>query len=162
MYCSILPNTTQSTHLCSNFYSNGCIHEKVTALGARNGDFRLNTSKAKGHDRPYRKTDGGGLYVIIRPNGAKWWRFDYTVSGTRKTMSLGTYPNVSLADARSRRDELKKHVAAKIDPITVERERKTQESPQSVTRLVVSQMTMCSTFAIWVAPTLRYGKTSGC
>ncbi len=49
-------------------------------------------------DKPYRLNDGDGLYLLIRPDGSPkggwWWRFDYSFSGRRKTLSLGTYPNI--------------------------------------------------------------------
>lgn len=50
-------------------------------------DLALRRSKPK--DKPYRMSDGHGLYVVVQTNGSKWWRFDYTVNGKRKTISLG-------------------------------------------------------------------------
>lgn len=82
----------------------------------------LSLRKAKASDKPYRLTDGDGLYVIIRSNGAKWWRFDYRINGVRKTMSLGTYPEVSLVEARGKRDAARKLVASNIDPVEASRE----------------------------------------
>ena len=43
----------------------------------------------------YRLSDGDGLYVLVKPDGAKWWRFDYSIGGKRKTLSLGVYPDTS-------------------------------------------------------------------
>ena len=43
-----------------------------------------------------RLSDGDGLYLLVQPNGGKWWRFDYMHQGRRKTLSFGTYPEVSL------------------------------------------------------------------
>ena len=73
---------------------------------------------AKPQSRPYKLTDGRGLYVLVKPNGSRWWRFDYSRPGTHKrnTLSLGTYPDVSLKQARDRRDEARKLVAAGVDP----------------------------------------------
>ncbi|MFI3190274.1 hypothetical protein BCS42_01345 [Crenothrix sp. D3] len=50
-----------------------------------------------------RLNDGGGLYLLIKTNGAKWWRFDYSIEGKRKTLSLGVYPVIGLAAARRKR-----------------------------------------------------------
>ena len=74
--------------------------------------------KAKPTAKQYKLTDGGGLYVVVRPNGARWWRMDYRrpVTGIRNTLSFGVYPAVGLADARAKRDEARKLVAAAIDP----------------------------------------------
>ena len=40
----------------------------------------------------YRLNDGDGLHLLVKPEGAKWWRFDYSIGGKRKTLSLGVYP----------------------------------------------------------------------
>ena len=74
--------------------------------------------KAKSGAKPTKLTDGGGLYLLLRPDGAKWWRLDYRrpVTGKRNTLSLGVYPDVGLADARGRRDAVRKQIAAGIDP----------------------------------------------
>lgn len=74
--------------------------------------------RAKPADKPQKLRDGQGLYLLLRPDGARWWRYDYRrpLTGKRNTLSLGTYPEVSLADARGRLAEARKQLAAKIDP----------------------------------------------
>lgn len=74
--------------------------------------------KAKPGDAPIKLRDGGGLYLLMRPDGARWWRWDYRrpVTGRRNTLSLGTYPDVGLADARQRHAEARKLLAAGVDP----------------------------------------------
>lgn len=67
-------------------------------------------------EKPVKMTDGDGLYLLIHPNGGKWWRFDYRFDGKRKTLSMGVYPDVSLRDARDRRDTARKQIANGIDP----------------------------------------------
>ena len=59
---------------------------------------------AKPADKDQRFNDGSGLCLLIKTNGAKWWRFNYTFEGKRKTLSLGVYPVTTLADARSLSD----------------------------------------------------------
>ena len=59
---------------------------------------------AKPGDRPQRIPDERGLYLLLNPDGSRWWRLDYTIHGRRKTISLGTYPDVTLRLARERRD----------------------------------------------------------
>jgi len=71
---------------------------------------------AKPSDKPIRLNDGGGLYLLLQTTGAKWWRFDYTVAGKRKTLSLGVYPAVTLASARSRAADARVLVANGTDP----------------------------------------------
>lgn len=72
--------------------------------------------KAKPTDKVQRLFDGGGLYLEVAPSGGKWWRLKYRHSGKEKRLSLGTYPDTSLADARAKRDEARKLLAAGIDP----------------------------------------------
>lgn len=71
---------------------------------------------AKPLDKPFKLTDGGGLYLLLQPSGSKWWRFDYRFDGKRKTLSMGVYPDVSLKQARERRDAARKLLADGIDP----------------------------------------------
>jgi hypothetical protein len=75
---------------------------------------QVDTSKAK--DKPYKLSDGGGLYLLVNPNGARYWRLKYRVAGKEKSLALGVYPDVSLADARQKRAEAKKVLAAGGDP----------------------------------------------
>ena len=74
--------------------------------------------KAKPGAKPAKLADSGGLYLLLRPDGARWWRWDYRrpVTGKRNTLSLGTYPETGLADARARHAEARKALAAGIDP----------------------------------------------
>jgi integrase len=67
-------------------------------------------------EKPTKLTDGGGLYLLLNPNGSRWWRLDYRFRGKRKTISMGIYPDVSLKDARNRRDEARKLLASEVDP----------------------------------------------
>ena len=75
-------------------------------------------ANAKPQPKPYRMPDGRGLFLLVQPNGAKWWRWKYRRpdTGTENTLSLGTYPDVSLRMARDRRDDARKRVADGIDP----------------------------------------------
>lgn len=58
--------------------------------------------EAKPGTRPYKRTDGAGLYLYVAPSGGRLWRFDYAFQGRRKTLSLGAFPGVSLDDARAK------------------------------------------------------------
>lgn len=80
--------------------------------------------KAKAADKPYRKTDSDGLYALIQPSGAIWWRLDYRLNGVRKTMSMGTYPDISLIVARERRNAARVKVAIGIDPVEDDKKQK--------------------------------------
>jgi integrase len=71
---------------------------------------------AKGRGAPYKLFDGGGLYLLVRPDGARYWRMDYRHAGKRRTLALGVYPSVTLAAAREQRDAAKSQLASGIDP----------------------------------------------
>ena len=68
--------------------------------------------------------DSNGLYLIVKPNDSRWWRIDYSIHKKRKTLSLGTYPLTTLADARRKAFDLKKLVASGTDPSEIRKESK--------------------------------------
>jgi integrase len=71
---------------------------------------------AKPQRTQYKITDGGGLFILIAPSGGKWWRLKYRHGGREKLLSLGTFPDTSLAEARDRRDSARKVLADGADP----------------------------------------------
>lgn len=83
----------------------------------------LNTkiSQAKGRDRDYKLSDSGGLYLLVRTTGAKLWRMNYRFAGKQKSLALGVYPTITLADARERRDAARKLLANGADPSVTRR-----------------------------------------
>lgn len=78
--------------------------------------IRAALKRATDAGAPERVADGRGLYLEARPTGAGWWRFRYRRAGAENMLSLGTYPDVSLAQARKKRDEARELVAAGADP----------------------------------------------
>jgi len=66
--------------------------------------------------KSYKLSDEKGLYLLVTVNGGKWWRFDYRFDGNRKTLSMGTYPDTTLKQAREKRDAARKQIADGIDP----------------------------------------------
>jgi Arm DNA-binding domain len=70
----------------------------------------------------YRVADGAGLCVEVRPDGGRSWRYRYRFAGNARMLSLGTYPQVSLAQARTRRDEARSVLQAGLDPSVVKTE----------------------------------------
>lgn len=92
------------------------------------------TLKAKTHKddsgqlrtAPYKLYDELGLFVQVTASGGKWWRFKYRFAGKEKLLSMGTYPEVSLADARARRDDARK-LLAQIPPIDPSNVKKAQK-----------------------------------
>lgn len=76
----------------------------------------VSVRSAKTKDKPYKLTDEKSLYLLIPATGGKLWRFDYRYFGKRKTLALGSYPEISLAKARELRDEARKLLASDVDP----------------------------------------------
>lgn len=74
--------------------------------------------KAKTPAKPIKLSDERGLYLLCVPSGGKWWRFKYRFAGKEKLLSLGTYPDVSLAKARETREEARQQLANGVDPST--------------------------------------------
>jgi integrase len=83
-------------------------------------DIAIRTAKPKG--RPYKVADAQGLYLLVNPTGSKLWRLKYRMHGVERKLSLGSYPDTSLADARTSRDAARKHLARDIDPNAVKRQ----------------------------------------
>jgi len=71
---------------------------------------------AKPAGKPQKLADGGGLYLLLNPNGSRWWRLKYRIRGKEKLLSLGTYPDTGLKEARDKRDAARKQLAAGVDP----------------------------------------------
>ena len=78
--------------------------------------FATTVTSARPREREYKLTDGAGLYLLVKPNGRKLWRLNYAYLGKQRTLSFGAWPDVGLADARERRDEARKLIAAGLDP----------------------------------------------
>jgi len=84
----------------------------------------IEVKSAKATDKPLKLSDGGSMYLLVQPNGAKYWRMDYSFAGKRKTLALGVYPSVSLSAARERREEARKLLANGADPGAVKQAQK--------------------------------------
>lgn len=72
--------------------------------------------KAKPRAQPYKVSDGGGMYLLVTPKGASYWRLDYRFAGKRRTLALGVYPTVTLSNARVRREDARVLLDKNIDP----------------------------------------------
>lgn len=67
-------------------------------------------------DGPYKLPDGGGMFLMVNPNGSRYWRLKYRWAGKEKLLALGVYPETTLKEARRKRDEARKLLADGIDP----------------------------------------------
>ena len=85
----------------------------------------LKAKQAKPKERDYKISDEKGLYLLVKTTGAKYWRLKYRIAGKEKLLALGVYPDVSLEEARDRRDEARNHINNDLDPIEIKRANKT-------------------------------------
>ncbi|HBL7241560.1 TPA: integrase arm-type DNA-binding domain-containing protein [Serratia liquefaciens] len=88
---------------------------------------------AKPEAKEYSLVDGDGMFLLIHPNGSKYWRFRFRFGGKQHLMAFGVYPETSLADARQKREEARKLVAAGIDPREHKRAVKEQQAKENIT-----------------------------
>lgn len=79
----------------------------------------LQIDRARQKDKPYKLTDGEGLYLLVTPTGGKLWNLKYKFAGKERKLSLGKYPAVSLADARRRKEDAQKLLANEQDPAAI-------------------------------------------
>ena len=83
---------------------------------------------AKPKEKPYKLADGGGLYLLVTPNGSRLWRLKYRVGGIEKLLSFGSYPQVSLKEARDKAFEAKQGLSSGIDPSQAKKAQKASAS----------------------------------
>ncbi|OPY67859.1 MAG: putative prophage CPS-53 integrase [Syntrophorhabdus sp. PtaU1.Bin050] len=95
--------------------------------------------KARSQEKRVTLFDGKGLFLLITPQGSKLWRFKYRYEGKEKLLSLGTYPEVSLSDARQRRDEARKQLAHGVDPGATRRAMKQAKAEETETFEVIAR-----------------------
>ncbi|CAN5919529.1 tyrosine-type recombinase/integrase [soil metagenome] len=100
--------------------------------------------KAKAAEKPFKLSDGRGLYLLVQPTGSKLWRWKYRAAGKEKLMALGKYPDVGLAQARHKVDEARKLHAAGGDPMVVRRSDK-------IAALVSAENSFHSVAKVWHA-----------
>lgn len=94
---------------------------------------------AKPEAKEYSLVDGDGMFLLIHPNGSKYWRFRFRFGGKQHLMAFGVYPETSLADARQKREEARKLVAAGVDPREHKRAVKEEQAKEVITFELVAR-----------------------
>ena len=87
--------------------------------------------KAQVLEKQYKIYDGDGMFLLIHPNGSKYWRMKYTFDGKSKLASFGVWPSVSLKEARERRPEAKQKIKMGINPVEEKRKNKQLQQKES-------------------------------
>ena len=96
--------------------------DRLTELGIRKSTRGLKQKKM---------TDGKGLFLLLHPNGSKYWRMKYQFSGKEKTLAFGVWPEVSLSEAREMRNEAKLLLKSGKDPSGVKKSQKLNQKIQN-------------------------------
>jgi Arm DNA-binding domain len=76
----------------------------------------ISAKSAKPKEKLYKLSDEKGLFLSVRPNGGKYWQMKYRFDGKEKILSFGVYPEVSLKEAREKRDSARKQIKDGVDP----------------------------------------------
>ncbi len=103
----------------------------------------LRIKSAEGGEKEYRLSDGGGLYLVVKPNGGKLWRWSYEFNGKEKLLSYGPYPAVTLSQARELHKEAQAQKRQGVDPAAAKqaRKREEEESKQESSKLTFAALT---------------------
>jgi len=107
--------------------------KRITPLS----EMKIRTAKPR--DAEYKIFDGGGLYLTVTPSGGKLWHFKYRFSGKEKKISFGPYPEISLADARQRREEARTNLLRHIDPSDVRKAQRIAKTEETETFEVIAR-----------------------
>jgi hypothetical protein len=100
-------------------------------------EVKVRTAKIK--LKEYKIFDGGGLYLSVTPTGGKLWRMKYRYDNKEARLSLGAYPAISLADARTRREEVRRLLANGIDPGAAKKAQKQAQTEETETFEVIAR-----------------------
>jgi len=87
---------------------------------------KIKRVKDEAPDKPVTLWHGGGLYLLIKPNGSNLWRLQFTFAGKKRLMGLGEYPVVTLAAATDKANALRALIAAGVDPVAQQQEQAAQ------------------------------------
>lgn len=111
----------------------------------------IKIKQTKPTERPQKLFDGGGLFILITPSGGKLWRLKYRFEGTEKKLTLGAYPDVSLADARQKRDEARTLLGKGVDPGATRKAQKAAQTEEHDTFEVVAREWHAKFAPTWAA-----------
>jgi integrase len=116
-------------------------------------DLQIKNAKAAPKEAPktVKLYDGGGLFLLVTPSGGKLWKLKYRFGGLEKKLSLGAYPEISLADARQRRDEARELLAKDIDPADARKAQNVVLAKEAETFEVIATEWMSKQEQTWVA-----------
>jgi integrase len=111
----------------------------------------VQVKNAKPRDKDYKLADGYGLVLLVKKTGGKLWHFNYTFDGKQLLLSLGTYPEISLAEARQRREDARKLLAHGISPGDARKAEKQSQTQQVETFEAIAWEWYNRQLPVWAA-----------
>ncbi|MGP8155154.1 MAG: tyrosine-type recombinase/integrase [Smithella sp.] len=109
----------------------------------------MKVQKAKSKDKTVTLFDGGGLFLMVTPSGGKLWRLKYRFDGKEKKIAFGSYPEISLLDARQRRDEARRQLANGFDPVEIRKVQKQASIQETETFEAIAREWHTRFFSTW-------------
>jgi integrase len=106
---------------------------------------------AKAQEKEYKLFDGGGLFLLVTPSGGKLWHFKYRFDGRERKLTLGPYPEISLAEARAKKDGARRQIANGIDPGVVRKAQKQAKTAETETFEVIAREWHTKFKTMWTA-----------
>ena len=97
--------------------------------------------QAKPKDKPYKLSDGGGMYMLVNPNGSRYWRMKYRFGGKEKVLALGVYPNVTISKVREKVMEAKTLLDEGKDPTIHKRQSQSENGKNTFKPIVLEWYT---------------------
>lgn len=111
--------------------------------------------QAKPGPKPYKLADGNGLFLLVNPNGTRYWRLKYRLAGKEKLYAVGVYPEISLAEAREKALDARRLIREGQDPVAERRrQRAATASTTAETFQAISEEWITSRAGVW-SPTYR-------
>lgn len=120
-------------------------------------DIKVKNAKPKAKE--YKLADGDGLYLLITPSGGKLWRFKYRFGGVEKLLTFKTYPEISLSEARHRKDDARKLVANGVDPAAIKKAQKEELVVAETTFEKVAREWFSKNEPVWSASHIKTVKS---
>jgi integrase len=113
----------------------------------------IQITHAKPRSQTYKLADADALYLVVSPNGAKLWRMNYRYLGRQKTLHFGEWPLVTLSDARVRRDDARRLLAAGLDPVA-------EKKADRLAKRIAADNTFKAVAEEWVTKNEREGRAA--
>lgn len=110
-------------------------------------DLQVRNAKPRSSD--YKLSDGYGLHLLVTHTGGKLWRFQYRFDGKQKGLAFGAYPEISLSEARQKRDEARRQLANDVDPAYARRLQKEEDAVMGTTFEVVAREWFKKNVPVW-------------